>query len=177
MSGVRAAKAVSVFFVVACATAFSVWSNAVKAHDHTIPRVRLISQRAWQRGRLQSFCWITGNAGSNKACAGGSYSWPTRDRTPGEMRAVIRINKAQRPRKLTIRRWRRIDDKGSPIGDGKKVNYQLVTVIHRDRVVREARFRLPRRDGHVYLTAYGVWRDVVSQERQNATWNFHLKLR
>ena len=148
----------------------------VVAHDHRIPRTKLISKKAWQRGRLQSFCWATGHSGNNVACAGGAYSWPGRDRTPGARSARLRINKTQAPRRLTILRWRQIDEKGAPVGEGKVVRYRLETTVHNGKVVQEARFRLPARAGHVYLTAYGMWRDVVSGRRQNATWNFHLKL-
>jgi hypothetical protein len=176
-AGGRRLRAASVALAVISATTLSLWPGGATAHDHRIPRAKLVSKKAWQRGRLQSFCWVTGRVNTNTACAGGAHSWPPRDRTPGGRRAIVRINKVQRPRKLKLTRWRRIDDQQAPIGDGREVNYHLETTVHRGRIVQEARFHLPGKRGHYYLRAFGVWRDTVSGDRQNATWHFHLKLR
>jgi hypothetical protein len=177
MRGRRRLRAASILLAAITAGATWVPSGSAVAHDHRIPRVKVISAKARQRGRLQSFCWVTGHQGSNTACAGGAYTWPEEDGTPGGKRALLRIHKIQRPRRLKITRWRRVDDQNAPIGEGREVRYNLSTELHRGEVVQEARFHLPRRRGHYYLRVFGMWRDVVSNEKQNATWSFHLKLR
>jgi len=169
-------KAIFVALSIALVAGASFWPGGAAAHDHRIPRVRLISKKAWQRGRLQSFCWVTGNGGTGEACAGGAYSWPVRDKTPGKQRATVRIRKAQPPRRLKITSWRKLGKNQSPSGEGKRVEYKLETTVHNGKIVQEARFRLPRKPGHYYLEVFGVWPDVVTGQRQNATWNMHLKL-
>jgi hypothetical protein len=161
----------------ALVAAAAYWPDTAAAHDHRVPRVRLISKKAWQRGRLQSFCWVTGDPGTGQACGAGPYRWPDRDRTPGGETAIVRIRKAQRPRNLRLTRWRKVDEKGSPVGGGNRVNHTLSTTRHNGKVVHEARFHLPDKPGHYYLEVYAMWPDVRSHQRQDATWNLHLKLR
>jgi hypothetical protein len=176
-SGALRRTSIPLVVAIALAAVATIGSGTVSAHDHKIPRVRLISEKAWQRGRLQSFCWVTGDLGTGEACAGGPHTWPDRDVTPGGRRAIVRIRKVQRPRKLRLTSWPKLHDNGSPSGDGRRIEYTLETTLHNGDVVQEARFNLPDKPGHYYLEVYGVWPDTVSNRRQNATWNLHLKLR
>jgi hypothetical protein len=177
MSLIPRRKMLPLVVAVVAATAVAAWPEGAGAHDHTIPRAKVISRKAWQRGRLKSFCWITGRASTGTACSESTYSWPSRDRTPADKRALVRIKKIQPPDRLKLTRWRRVDNHQNPVGDGKVVNYNLETTTHSGDVVQEARFHLPQKLGHYYLKVKGVWRDTISGENQNATWVFHLKLR
>jgi hypothetical protein len=71
-----------------------------------------------------------------------------------------------------------VDGFGFPKGNGSEVQHMLLPTFSSGALAWEAVFRLPEKEGHYYLQAFGVWTDQEgSFSDQDALWSFHLKLR
>ncbi len=147
------------------------------ADDHRPPPNPILSAgRVRQRGRFLASCWSAPGERPGEhvvTCADAFGGWPPAKRTRTGGRAQVLIRKSQRPDEISLRSWRRVDRRGSPVGRGRSVSFALVGRAG----AWAARFRLPRRRGHYYLLVFGRWRDRDgSATHQDASWTFHLRL-
>jgi hypothetical protein len=133
-----------------------------------------------RRGLLYSFTWA--RPLKSGLCEGtdgdGIRHWkhPLRVRG-GHLRTHIDFHIRQRPHKLELHAWRRLDKNGDPIGRGHDVSYRLLPRKHHGAVRSwRARFRVTLHSGHhYYLDVDGHWRDSTCKVNEEAQWTFGLK--
>jgi hypothetical protein len=157
------------------------FSSAAAAHDHEPPKIALKSRESSQKGQLGSYCWIKGTGEPGlflSECADATWNFPRAREARTARKARIRFYKAQPPKILKLRRWRELNPGGSPRGRERLIHHELSKRTVDGEVVYDAVFRLPRKDGHVYLDAFAKWDDIEgSGSEQDASWTLHLKLK
>lgn len=143
------------------------------------PRAVLTADGERQTGKLLTHCWHypQGDYGVGYCADYAGYDWPDAVTVRRRSHAEITFRWEGRPRDLELRAYRRVRDNHykSPVGDGRSVDYRLSAERAGGEVAAwTARFRLPDRTGHLYLTAFARWnhRDVGG----DAYYTFHLKL-
>jgi len=156
-------------------------SPPVGAHDHEPPSVVMKHRALSQRGRLVSSCW-TKAAGFPGLFVtefdGSSYVWPERIDIQERARVGLTIGKSAPPMQTDLRYWRRVDAEGRPKGFGVQFECQFRPRQVDGKLVYVAFFRLPESRGDFFLRMVGRWQDLEgSDELQDATWTFRLRIR
>lgn len=129
-----------------------------------------------QRGRLIAFCWsqtfILYGHGMCTASIG-RLPFPSGRRI--ETRAVrIALHDEARPTRFRVRAWTELGPHGVPKGRGTRLPVALEPGLEGTELVWNARFLLPRRQGHYYLEAFGVWDNEPSFDGGDALWTYHV---
>lgn len=167
--------------VTACAAVVATAIPAA-AHDHRPPRTRLTSRDASQAGQQGSYCWTAAGDEPGEAtgtCADYIFSFPRAERAHAGAMASIIFRSTNKPTSLSLSYWREVDENGSPKGDARDIDYSLLAVREQGEIVAyRARFRLPERRGHMYISVFGTWEDQdAGGGSQDSSWTFHLRLR
>jgi len=156
---------------------------SVRAHDHEPPTVRLSTGDVGQKGAHFASCWWRAIGEPNYyyfICIDSIFAWPRAKQAETGATASVRFNKPAPPEEVVLDRWRRVDpDHGIPRGRARSVPFTLTPVVT-DGVTTawEATFTLPQRAGHMYLSPFAVWPDEEgTEQRQDASWLLHLRLR
>ena len=139
----------------------------VKHRDHS--RQGLLYGFRWARPLKSGKCQGTFGDGIRH------WKHPMRVRS-GHLRTRIDFHIRQRPHKLKLRAWRRLDRHGEPVGQGHDVSYRLMP-RKRDGAVRSwrAKFKVTLHpEHHYYLDVDGHWRDSTCEVNEEAQWTFSL---
>ena len=152
-------------------------ASAALAHDHEPPRVVAFGRtKGSQVGRLGSACWIREENGSfGGGCGYAPYSFPRLASLNRRVRLVI--SKSTPPQRLVVQEWRKLNDSGSPAGDGRAVPYELRPDQREDRTRWVAFLRLSPARKH-FIGVHGEWADeegCVNCPVQSASWEFSVR--
>lgn len=151
--------------------------------DHKPPgaHLRIAGQRGVELGRLYSYDW-TRPSGEPGFCVTGSADGPQRFGRamlvkPGTRSVAIAFRTRQRPGKLEINAWRKLDEHGSPVGPSERIHYVLEARRRSGRVrAWRAEFSIPKLSGGYFIDAFGVWRDTQGcGGSEDASWTFHVR--
>jgi hypothetical protein len=164
------------------ATGLAVTLPSVAMGDHQPPAtvMRVEHRDHSRRGVLYGYTWA--RPLKHGICRGtdgdGIRHWkhPLRVRG-GHLHPHIDFHIRQRPHKLDLHAWRRLDKDGQPVGHGHDVAYRL-SPRKRNGSVRSwrASFRVTLHPGrHYYLDVDGHWRDSKCKVNEEARWTFEIK--
>ncbi|HET7481389.1 MAG TPA: hypothetical protein VFK89_00875 [Actinomycetota bacterium] len=155
-------------------------AESASAHDHKPPRVVLRSGHAEQRARLGTYCWTSAADEPgffSTICADAVWSFPRAERAKAGKTATITIYKTTAADKLHLTRWRSVDENGYPMGDGRRIRYDVAPTTIDGSIAYEVTFELPSRPGHLYIDMFGRWADTEGAgNEQDADYTMHLKL-
>ncbi|MDQ3955474.1 MAG: hypothetical protein M3285_07995 [Actinomycetota bacterium] len=146
-------------------------TSSVSARSKPPPALLRYNGETIQRGNLGTYCWSSGRVGECVDTFG--YSFPHGVWVPKGARVAIRLEKDEKPARVEITAWRKVDDDGQPVGDGRGLRKRLVPVGRGGDVVAwEARLRLRRGGRHYYMSTFVKWND-----KGDAFYDFHAKTR
>lgn len=136
------------------------------AQDSKPPKTRLTSGSTNQQGLQRSYCWDT-------TCADYIAGYPDPKPAKTEARARVRFFLAEEPGHISVSWNREVDENNFPTDETKTIKVRVVPhEVDGEIVAYDARFRLPRRPGHAYISVAGDWPD-----HGDSYWTFHLRLR
>lgn len=153
-----------------------VFSGTAFAHDHRPPKMVLRSGEARQAGNLGTYCWESKRSGTCVDTSG--YGFPRGEIVASGRKARIRIRRDHKPSHESLHAWRHADEEGEPQGDGWGVPHRIHRRTWDGRTVYDIIFRLPKKEGHLYLSLFARWKAREGRFGQgDASYAFHLKLR
>ena len=124
-----------------------------------------------QRGLAQGYCWPA-HDGAMGCYMVEEREWQSAFAIGADQRMKIRFRKRAELKRVTIDAYRRVDDKGEPIGNGQKLDPRIRPYkVDREIVAWDALFELPEADRHYYLNVFAYWR------RGHVAYHFHAKTR
>jgi hypothetical protein len=125
--------------------------------------------RRLQRGKLGSYCWVTGNQG---VCADALPSWPKAARVGADEKLRIRFRKKQKPTGLSLTAYKKVKKNGIPKGEGRELDHKLNRVKRDGETIGwKAIFSLAKRGRHYYISAFARW------DEGDASYFFHARTR
>lgn len=170
--------------LLAAAAVAAVVATAIPAaaHDHRPPRTQLRSGDTIQAGRQGSYCWTSAGEEPGTAetlCVDYISSFPRAKRVRSGAWASIHFKTPNEPTDTSLSYWGKVDENGFPVGNARSIDHGVVPVRRDDEIVAyRARFRLPQRRSHMYISAFGTWDDQDADAGpQDSTWTFHLRVR
>jgi hypothetical protein len=126
-------------------------------------------ERRLQRGKLGSYCWVTGGEGM---CVDALPAWPKRDRVGSDEKLRIRFRKKQKPTTLSLTTFKKVKNNGLPKGDGRRAQRRLERVkVDGETIGWKAIFSVPKPGRHYYISAFVRW------DEGDASYSFHVKTR
>lgn len=160
-----------------------VGQKSASAHDHLIPKTTLMKgTRELQTGlKVVDSSWTQPAGNGEFVTQTASYIWrfPEVDRVAAESKLHVRLLKSQKPDTFSIIAYPRIDQEGTPGGQGRLLRRSLKPVVQDGRTVAwDVVFYVnsPLRD--YYLVSEGHWKDRQgSDSDQWAHWSFHVETR
>ncbi len=144
---------------------------AYSQQGHRPPKTVLYEgQRELQTGRLGSYCWF-GPSGRGRCADVAKLRYPAADSVRAGSTLHVRVLKTQRPERLSISAYRKVDQRGFPTGGTRRLEGSLRRVVRDGRTVAwDVLFRVNEPGRHYYLNAFGVWEGAG-----DASWTFHVK--
>ena len=124
--------------------------------------------RRLQRGKLGSYCWVSGNQG---VCVDALPSWPKAARVRADEKLRMRFRKKQKP-KLSLTTYKKVKKNGIPKGQGRRLHHKLRRVKEAGETIAwKATFTLERPGRHYYISAFARW------DEGDASYFFHVRTR
>jgi hypothetical protein len=154
-----------------------------RAHDHLIPKTSLMKgTRELQTGlKVIDSSWTQPAGNGEFVTQTAIYSWrfPEVDRVAAESKLRVRILKRQRPDTFSITAYPKVDENGTPGGQGRLLQSSLKPIIQDGQTVAwDVIFYVNRPLRDYYLVSEGHWKDRQgSGSDQWAHWSFHVKTR
>ncbi len=161
-----------------------------EAHDHVVPETvlkkgtqhlqvgRKVIESSWNRPAGENEC-VNMNVIYTFELPGGKFNYPEVDRVAAGSELRVRILKSQRPDSFSVAAYPRIDEKGNPSGEGRRLERKLERVVRDGKTVAwDAVFSVNRPSRDYYLITEGHWQDTQGCEGdQFAYWSFHVQTR
>ncbi len=151
------------------------------AHDHQIPDTVLKKgAKELQTGLLVvDSSWTQPSGNGEYVTQTANYSWrfPEVDRIVADSKLRIRVFKPQKPDAFSITAYPKLDERGTPSGQGRLLRSALKPVVEDGKTVAwDVTFHVARPASNYYLVSEGHWKDVQgSGEDQWAHWSFYVK--
>ena len=160
-----------------------VGQEPASAHDHLIPKTTLMrGAKELQTGlKVVDSSWTQSAGNGEFVTQTASYIWrfPDVDRLAAESKPHVRILKRQRPDTFCITAYPKVDENGTPGGQGRLLQSSLKPIIQDGQTVAwDAVFYVNQPARDYYLVSEGHWKDRQgSGSDQWAHWSFHVKTR
>jgi hypothetical protein len=142
------------------------------------PKTKLRSAGAKQGGNLGSYCWTWSNqdgTGSTVCSDTFQHDFPRAEKVHSR-RAFIRFKRAQRPNVQSLTYWRDVDGDGQPKGKREELDRRIRKhIVDGEVVAYDARFRLPKDEGHYYLNTFVKWK-MKNGSGGDAFYDYHAKV-
>ncbi|MGH2728998.1 MAG: hypothetical protein ACRDJI_00150 [Actinomycetota bacterium] len=170
------AKTIGCLLILTTLAALS--GDVVAGKNERPPKTRLRSGGAKQADNLGSYCWTWTNendTGGGLCSDTFQHDFPKAERVRSR-REFIRFKRPQRPNVLSLTYWRSVDEDGEPKGDEKELDRRIRKhIVDGEVVAYDARFRLPKDDGHYYLSTFVRWK-MKNGSGGDASYDYHAKL-
>jgi RTX calcium-binding nonapeptide repeat (4 copies) len=146
-------------------------TSSVSAARRPPPATLVHNGETLQKGKLGTYCWTFPGGGGCADTFG--YQFPRGVWVPAGATVAIRLDKDEKPNNFDVTAWRKVDNDGQPIGDGRGLRNRLSPIKENGDVVAwKATFELRRGGRHYYLSTFVKWAD-----KGDASYDFHAKTR
>ena len=146
---------------------------AAAGGDRTPPGTILHSHGTHQRGRLGTYCW---SDPPMVTCGHAPWSFPRAKDVRSGDKARIKIRKGYEPTDSHLHAYRHVNKYDEPRGEGWGIRHRIAESEHEHGTRYFIKFRLPRKEQHLYLDLEMDLRDEEGQ-RGEVEYRFHLKVK
>jgi hypothetical protein len=129
-----------------------------------------------QRGLAQGYCWPAHDGGMGCTVTD-ERKWQSAFGIGADQRMRIRFRKRAELRRVTIGAYRRVDDKGMPVGQRQELDPRIKPYkVDGEIIAWDAILELPEPGRHYYLSVFAYWRPghVVYHFHARTRWTGHF---